>query len=1093
MLIALRSEISAQTAAQIFGQVTDANGQAMDAATIQVIHVPSGTVYGAYSREDGRYNIPSMRVGGPYKIVVSYIGYKSKEENDIYLALGQNLKYNASLQAESVSLGEVVVTTDRNEILNSERTGAATNIKKEALNALPTLSRSLTDFVRLTPQSKSSSVASTAGTGTSFAGQDSRFNNLTVDGAIFNNSFGLASSNGGQTNSSPISLDAIEEVQVNLAPYDVRYGGFTGAGVNVVTKSGTNDLFATAFYNIRNENLVRDSLRVKGTDNFVAVPKAAFDVKQYGVSFGGPLVKDKLFYFFNYEGERRNDPATPFVAARQGLTGPNVTRVRSGQLDTLKNFLISNFNYDPGVYENYENETFSNKYLIKLDYNISKKHRASFKYNTLKSFRDVLSSNSGSPNGNRNGTTFALNFSNTNYVINNDIYSGIAELNSVFGSRMSNNISIGFTANRDYRSSRGGVFPLVDILDGTGQSGRTLVSFGYEPFTPNNRLNTDTWQFNDNLSFYRGRHTLTAGVGFEAFKFENTFTPTYYGQYVYNSLNDFYKAAAGDTSAVLRRYTLTYSALSGAALPTAVTKAYQPSVYLQDEWEATNRLKLTAGIRVDFPFFGNTALKNPRVDTLTFRDQNGANAKFSTDKLPGLKVMVSPRIGWNWDVLGNRSLQVRGGVGVFSGRPPFVWISNQIGNNGILTGQTSENVNSGSTLNKKYVFSPNVEKHIPTNATLPATYNLAITDPNFKFPQLLRGNLGIDKKLFYGFVGSLELIYSKNINNIDYYNANLTAPVDTLNGVDGGGDKRYIYGGTNAKLRKNASITDNIILTNTNKGYSYSATVKLEKQFNNGWYAMGAYNFSEAKDLITGGSIAFTSWQTNRSVYGNNLPDLAFSDQDQRHRYLAAVAYSFNTTRFLKHTVSVFYQAANQDRLSYTYAGDANQDGISGNDLMYVPKEAKEIQFEQYIDGKDTVTAARQSDAFFAFINNIKYLTDRKGSYAERNGFIRPIIHTFDFSYALGFTLNSCQKKPRELQVRFDIYNLGNLINSEWGVGNIATTTSPLQYAKYDAVTGNNVYRFSKVNGALPTQALRKSAFISDAWQAQIGLRYIFN
>lgn len=1072
------SNLMAQSSS-FLGQVVDAAGQPLPGANVTATHQPSGTFYGTSTREDGRFNLPAVRIGGPYHIEVSFTGYETYVLDNVDLSLGQNFRLDVKLQESSTTLGEVVVVAVESEILNSERTGAATNIKKEAINALPTLSRSLNDFVRLTPQSRSSSVAATTGNSVSFAGQDSRFNNLTLDGSIFNNSFGLAGAPAGQTNSSPISLEAIDEIQINLAPYDVRQGGFTGAGVNAVTRSGTNDFEGSVFYNTRSESLAGD--KANGT----AITKNDFSIKQTGFRLGGPLIKNKLFFFVNAEIERRDDPATSWVADR-GQDGDNVSRVLASDLDALKDFLMTKFSYNPGDYENYLLNTQSDKALAKLDYNINQSNRLSFRFNYLKSSRDVLASNSGSFQ-NRRDNGFALNFSNSNYVINNDIYSGIVELNTVLGTKMSNMIQFGFTANRDYRSSGGGVFPLVDIL----QDGRNYTTFGYEPFTPNNRLDTDTWQFQDNVTLYSGAHTFTAGINFEYFKFDNTFTPTYYGQFVYNSLQDFYDDANGVDSVELRRYSLTYSALEGGALPTATTKVAQPGLYIQDEIAMLdNKLKVTAGLRVDVPIYGETALYNPALDTMNFIDQDGKSVKYRTDELPKTNPLFSPRIGFNYDIKGDRSVQLRGGTGLFAGRPAFVWISNQVGNNGILTGS--------ETLNNTYdrPFSDDVTAYIPENATTPPTFNIAVTDKDFKFPQLWRTNLAVDFKLPFDFVGSLEGIFNKNINNVYYINANLEPSKANYSGAD----DRPTYAGlglsgtaSNNALRINDKITDAIVLTNTNEGSTYSLTAKLERQFKKGFYAMLAYNFSESKDLMTAGSIAFSSWRDNPSLLGNNRQQLAFSDFDQRHRVIGALSYRLEYLDHAATTFSVFMQSSNQGRYTFAVNGDVNGDQLTSNDLLYIPNSGSELLFDDIkdADGNITASADAQRQAFMTFVDNNDYLSERKGQYAERNGALLPWLTTFDVSVQQEFFVKVKDRK-HTIQLRADFYNFANLLNDEWGVADVVRNNFPLRFVKADAATNQPIYTFAPTNGVYPTQALSKDISLNSVWQAQLGIRYIF-
>ncbi len=1089
-----------QTTATIFGIVTDEKGEGLPGATVVAKHEPSGTVFGTTTREDGRYNLPNVRVGGPYTITATYTGFEPKTEKDVALSLGQSLRLNFRVKEASATLSEVVVTAVTDPTLNGARTGAGSNIKGEALTSLPSLSRSLNDFLRLTAQGRSSSVASTTGSAISFAGQDSRFNNLTIDGSIFNNSFGLAGLPAGQTASTPISLDAIDEIQVNLAPYDVRLGGFTGAGVNAVTKSGDNTVKGTAFFNTRNQNMTGK----KAGD--VEIVRNDFNVNQFGLSLGGPIQRDKLFWFANFESELRTDPATSFVAYRDEATTPkanaNVSRVTAADMDDLADFLKTKYNYDPGKYEDYSLSTTSYKGLAKLDWNINATHRASIRYNQLRSYRDVLASNSSVVSGFRNGNQDALNFQNSNYRISNDIYSAIAELNSVFGTKVSNQIQVGFTANRDYRSSSSSPFPTVDIQSG----GKTYTTFGYEPFTMNNRLNTNTFQAKDDVSFYLGKHTVTAGVNLEMFRFENTFTPRYYGHYTFKDIATFKAAANGDSTGI-SRYFLTYSALEEGKLPVAITKAAMPGAYLQDEFDLFKNFKLTAGVRIDVPIFGNTALNNPKVDTMTFYNWDfgrNPNAQYKTDALPDPQIMFSPRLGFNYDVFGDRSLQLRGGTGVFTGRPAFVWISNQVGNNGVLTGTIS----SDNTNTKAYPFSADVTANIPDNPTAPATFNIAVTDPDFKFPQVWRTNLAADYKLPLGFVATVEGIYSKNINDMLFVNANLEAPAGNFTGPDA---RPYYPGYTkssttdkNKANRKNDSVTDAILLKNSKDGTFHSVTLQVERPIKNGWGLKAAYNFAEAKDYITGGSIAFSSWNDNKSVNGNNNPDLAFSDNDQRHRFILGGSYKIKEGNFTSTTVSLFLQTGNQGRQSLVYNGDYNGDQTGNNDLIYVPDDATKLSystisrvFTNADNTKDTirVTGAQQAAALQALIDGDEYLSSRKGKYAERNGLLLKWLTTVDLTVAQDFTFK-IGNRTQGIQLRADVYNVGNLLNKDWGVRDVITTSNFITATGKSDASGAPVVNFGSIDGnrnyTPPTTIRGKGAALADVWQAQVGVRVFF-
>lgn len=1079
------------TTASINGRVVNESGQQVNDAKVVVTHQPTGSRYTAVTDNSGRYALDGLRIGGPYVVAVTS-GAGNEELGGVYLSLGQSLRLNVTVGVKTTTLNDVDVVATKNEILNSQRTGAATNVKVEALNTLPTFSRSLNDFTRLTPQSRPSSVASTAGSGVSFAGADSRFNNLTVDGSIFNNSFGLASGPGGQTNSAPISLDAIEEVQVNIAPYDVRQGGFTGAGINAITRSGGNEVSASVFYNTRNQNFRGDTvtfLDKDGVKSGSALKINDFAVNQFGFRVGGPIKKDKIFFFLNAEGERRIDPATLFTANNNdGVTDLNETRVLASDLEDVRNLLISKFNYNPGEYQNYNNETYSDKILAKFDFNLDEKNKAWVRVNYLKSYRDVLSSNSGVVSGNRNGTLDALNFQGTNYVINNNIFSTIGELNTRISNKMSNQFQMGFTANRDFRSSRAtggryenGVFPLVDIME----DGRTYMSFGYEPFTPNNVLNTNTFQLQNNLTYYSGNHTVTAGLNFEAFKFDNTFTPTYYGQYVFNSLQDFKDVvnnAPGADTLELRRYALTYSALEGGALPTATTRVTMPGAYIQDVISALDdKLKVTVGARIDVPMFGNTARENALVNDMKFVNPNGDSVTFNTSELPKTNPLISPRIGFNYDVKGDRSIQVRGGTGLFSGRPPFVWLSNQVGNNGILTGSIRQDNTTD------FAFTDDVTAHIPSNPTLPSSYALALTERGFKFPQTWRNNLAVDFQLPKQFVLSLEGIFSKTVNNIYYYNANQTASTGTRTD-----DGRDVFANSNGGMRINGTITDAIVLANTNQGFSYSLTSKLEKQFSNGWYFMTAYNFGEAKDIMTGGSIAYSSWRDQLTVNGNNHAGLSYSDFDQRHRAIAAGSYRFNWSENAATTVSLFYQGYNQGRASFSVIGDLNGDLLAANDLLYVPTATQldAMDFADIMSGTEVLfTAADQKAAFESYITGNEYLNSIRGQFTERNALVLPWLNLFDLNLVQDFSVKVGGKK-QNLQVRADFYNIGNMINSSWGVSDRVVMTRPLTYTKID---GEYKYQFTRTAGELRTEIYDPSVTLGDVWQAQIGIRYSFN
>ncbi len=1073
------------TTGTISGSVKDAKGTDLTGATVEVLHEPSGSIYRTTSGKSGTFSVPSLRIGGPYKVTISFVGFKQEVINEVYVQLGEATKLTSVLTDANAALSEVVVASAvrKGALISKDRKGTATNINRRLIAALPTLSRNITDFTKLTPQAS----------GTSFAGQDNRFINFTVDGSIFNNSFGLQALPGSQTNASPISIDAIEEIQVNLSPYSVKDAGFTGAGINAVTRSGTNVLHGGAFYNNRNQGLVGTKA---GPDGKTPVTILDFDVKQFGASLGGPIIKNKLFFFANYENEQRTDPGTSWSADNGSNTGKaNVSRVKKSELDDVSDFLKTKLGYDPGKYEGYSFITKSYKALLKLDWNISTKNKFSIRFNSLRSQRDVGGSSSGAFTGGRASSANTMNFESNNYEVNNDIYSIIGQLNTRFSNKVSNEFIFGWTANRDYRAVKGKLFPIVDILDGTNAD-RNYISFGAEPFTPNNKLFTDTWQASDNITFYNGKHTTSAGANFESFKFFNQFTPQIQGQYTFNNLADFYNSANAfiatpamtQNPVSIRRYVLSYSNLANNELWNAVTKAQNIGAYIQDEWQIQDNLSLTYGVRFDVPFFSSNAFNNAQVDGYSFVDEKGNPAKLSTSQLPSAKLMVNPRFGFNYDVKGDKKTQIRGGLGLFSGRPAFVFISNAVGNNGVQSGQISQD----ST--KNYPFSTDINRNIPTGivpGTPAASYNIAPIEKNFRFPQIFRTNFAIDQKLFGNIVGSAEFLFTQSLSNIFYYNANQKVATTTFSGPD----NRPRFAGSATSVRINRNINDATVLSSRPYGSNISATFKIEKPLQKGLSWMLAYNFGRTKDYASAGSIAFNSFNSTRTVNGNNLPDNSFSDNDTRHRVIGNITYRKEIAKTIAIQASLFGQSQSQGRISYGYSGDMNGDGISGNDLMYIPKDQSqaEMNFEQYtatINNVSTVvTVQQQKDAFEAYIQQDSYLKSHRGEITKRNGALQPMLTRFDLSTMVEL-FRKIGKQRHTIQFRADIFNVGNFINNKWGVADVINTSSPV--AARPAVANVPVFRFNVANNSLNYSTYRKGTSIADVWQGQLGVRYIF-
>ncbi|WP_207509168.1 TonB-dependent receptor [Telluribacter humicola] len=1059
------------TSSSITGQVTDAKGEALPGATVVAVHQPSGTQYGTITNEAGRYVFPAVRVGGPYRVTVTYVGYTDLTRENISASLGTAANVDFRLTDEGTQLGEVTVAGSRSDVFSSDRTGAATTVTKEVLNSLPTVGRTISDFTRLTPQ----------GNGRSFGGQDSRLNNITIDGAVFNNGFGLGDQPGARTGVAPISLDAIEEIQVNVAPFDVRQSGFTGAGVNAVTRSGTNEVTGSVFHLWSNNNLVG----TQAGDQKVTVP--SFNKQITGFRVGAPIIKNKLFIFLNGEFEKRVDPADQnnWVANR-GQAGDNVTRVLASDLDAVSALVRQKFGYETGGYENLSLNTTGNKFLARVDWNINRNHKFNVRFSYLDGGAENLISNSSSAGaGNRRTNANSMSYKNSGYILNEDIVSVIGELNSTFGSKMSNSLIVGLTSNNEDRSYlTPGLFPTIDIL----QSGSTYISVGMDPFTPYNLLNYKTFQFIDNLSYFAGKHTITAGISVERFTSNNSFYSAANGVYVFNSLQDFYTAMNTSDPVTLNRFQYRYSLQGEGQPPLQQIKVLYPGAYIQDEYQATPNLKLTAGLRVDVPIFGNTALENPLVSALNFRAPDGTTLRTNTANLPDARPLWSPRFGFNWDVTGEKTTQVRGGTGVFTGRPPFVWISNQVGNNGVLSGF----LDVQNTSNYPFVVDPSV--YAPTTTDLSrATFDLANTDRNYKFPQVWRTNIALDQRLPLGLIGTLEFIYDKNVNSTMYWNINQKE----VTGNFAGPDTRPRYAGTAAANRLNSNVTRNIYLTNTNLGGGTLITAKIEKPYTRGFYGMAAYTYGNTKDITSAGSIASGSFEGNPIVNGGNFAPLSYSNNDQRHRAIASVSYRINYGgQFGGSTqIGLFLEGRNQGRYNFVYAGDMNGDGISNNDLIYVPNSASDIRFASLTASGQTFSPEQQAAAYESFIKQDPYLSSIRGQYSERNGGIAPWRFTADLSIVQEIYLMIGGKR-NTFQLRGDILRAGNVINNNWGIGDNQVNNRPLSFVRVDP-DGVPVFRMATQQKAGQTVLLQdtfvKSAGISDVWQAQIGVRYIFN
>ena len=1082
------------TTAAITGLVTDETNNPVVGARVTAVHRPSGTSYVASSRQNGRFTIPGMRVGGPYRVSVAYIGLQGQAQENINLTLGVARDLRFVMQPLTIQVEAITITAQRDAIISSERTGAATALPTELLVSLPTITRRVEDVLRLTPQYSPVSF------GFSFAGQDNRFNNMTIDGSYFNNSFGLAGQPGDRTIVSPISLDALEQVEVNVAPFDVRQGNFVGAGINMVTRSGTNDFRGSLYYQTRSESFVGTKA---GGNTF---DPGTFQYSQIGLTLGGPIIRNRLFFFTSYEHDGQTSPGTEFRANTGSETvAGNVTRVLASDLDGLSSFLGTNFNYETGPYQGYDFKVPSTRFLTRLDYNLSDRSKLSLRYTLLNSSSDILESNSASLGlGNRRSNLNALNFANSNYAILENIRSIVGEWNTTFGTNRANNFIVGYTSADESRKNNSPPwFPLVEILNG----GTGYTSFGFEPFTPANQLTYNSYQLQDNFTFYLRNHSLTFGVSLEKYHSMNVFFPGAQSVYVYNSLADFYTDAndylANPSRTVspvtLRRFQYRWSNIPGQDQPLQPLDVLYSGFYVQDEWRPTRTLTLSGGLRMDAPKFGDTGFDNPVADTMSFRDASGATVHYNSGALPGVNPLFSPRFGFNYDVRGRHNTQIRGGTGIFTGRPAYVWISNQIGNTGVLTGFSQ--IDNTTTR----PFNPDPDAYKPAASTItgaPASsFQLALTDPDFKFPQLWRTNIAVDQRLPWNLLGTAEYLYSRDVNGMAYINANLPAAQSAFTGADN--RPRWVCpaGGCPAGQSANrlySNVSDATVLTNQGVGKSWSLAFSLERPFRSGLFAKVGWSYGESQNTVDPGSIASGSFTGNPITSDPNNPALGYSQFSPGPRIFATLSYTRDFFGFGATSISVFWQGYRGGNSSYVVSGDINGDGANGNDLIYIARDLSEMNFTTLTVGTTTYTAAEQAAAWEAFILQDPYLSTHRGQYAQRGAAHLPMLYRADLSISQDVG-RSIGGRPNRLQARLDILNVSNLINKNWGLGQFFTnggplisSTRPLTYVGADA-SGAAQFRLATTGGQLISSSYQKSVSITDVYRMQLGLRYYFN
>ncbi len=1059
-------EAQGVTTSAINGFVTGEDGAPLSDAQVVAVHVPSGTQYRTSARTGGAYSLLNMRVGGPYRVTATMIGFQPRSEENVELSLGQTLRLDLRLSAQAVELEEIAVTAEADQVLDAGRTGAATYIDPQQVMVLPSIKRSTRDLTRLDPRSDGNF---------SFAGRNWLYNNVSLDGSYFNNPFGLDDpAPGGQTNAEPVPYDAVEQVQVSLAPFDVREGGFTGANINTVTKSGTNQLRGSLYTFTRNEALLGNTVR---GEEVVADPDLSFI--QSGFSLSGPLARDKLFFFVNAELERTDDPGTNF-AASSGSPGFGVSRVEASVMEAIRQRMISAYDYDPGVFQDYINETNNNKVIAKLDWNINANNNLSFRYNFLDAKRDlpphpfVLSFN----NTGRGPNESSLPFRNAGYAINNDLHSFALELNSR-GGTFANRFFASYNRFRDFRQPFSDPFPTIEI----GEGGLTYTTLGHEPFSIHNILDQDVFQLTNNFTLFKGRHSLTFGANFETFSFFNSFNIFRNGLFqlpvgvvtgtTFSSLEQFFELTdpTNPDQIPLRDFIGT-GAFKGENIDVG-----QLGLYAQDEFLVSDRFNLTAGVRVDFPMYFTDPVDNPFSRGLTALDEAGNPETVDQSNLPGAKPLFSPRVGFNWNVDGQRRTQIRGGTGIFTGRIPFVWFGNVISN-------------PGANPNLPDSFNPTADTVFTSDdAILQRSFDVNAMVSDFKWPQTWVTDIAVDQQLGAGFLGTLELIYGNDINNVFVRNADLVAPVRTLP------DGRPYYGGAGANELNPDGGAGIYVIDNVADGFNLNLTAQLRKTFAFGLNTQIGYSFTKAKNNLRSSEIASVLW-SSQPIQGNpNNPELSYSEFGQRHRIVAGATYSKAWSENLRTHIGLFVEVAEGNRFagaggnrySFIYSGDVNGDGAPGNDLIYIPTGESEILFTDC----DTrcganVTPAQQWAAFNAFIEQDKYLRSHRGEIAERAGAVNPWYNNVDLRIMQDFGFGGVTR--HNFQLSLDVLNVGNLISSDWGVRKVASSaaTSPLTLTGFDP-SGAPTFNYTG-----PTETFIDDPSVFSRWRAQLGLRYFF-
>ena len=1071
------------TTSSLGGLVVDNAGQLVPGVAVVATHEPSGTVYGVVTNEDGRYTINGMRSGGPYKVEISCLGYQTVINTGIVLQLGEPYALNAEMNEDKEMLTEAVVIGQAASKFATEKTGAATNISSYQMETLPTVSRSIVDMTKLSPY---------GGNDMSFAGADGRTANFTVDGANFNNNFGLSEKLPGGGN--PISLDAIEEAQVVISPYDVRQTNFVGGGVNAITKSGTNTFKGSAYIYHRNENMRGDV----AAGQLDASARDKDRTTTYGFTLGGPIVKNKLFFFVNFEYSKIPTVVNRWRPSEDGVANPDayISRTTFEQMQQVSDHLKNKYGYDTGSSSEFPANESNRKFLARIDWNITDNHHLAVRYNNTLNRgwnpTNGSSSNCGQRAVQNRLSQYSMAFANSIYSMDNKVNTISVDLNSRFGNNLSNQFLATFSQLDDIRGTNSEKFPFIDILDGTGTF-TPLMAAGYELFTWNNGVHNQVATVKDDITYYTGNHKITGGISYEYQMADNSYMRNGTGYYRYNSLEDFLAGAVPETVALTYGY-------DGELSPAARVRYSKVSLYGQEEWTPNDRLKLTAGLRLESFIFNNKDLRTNKA--IYDVDYNGRH--IDTGFWPTTKVQFSPRVGFSWDVLGDKSLKLRGGTGLFTGRLPLVFFTNMPTNSGMVQNVaaiTTYYDNDGTAnpdellqhfkgdmitdvaklLDKMHQLDPKrFPKTItPEDGVLPSSF--AAVDPKFKMPQVWKTSLAVDYAFNTSFPFSVtgEFIYNKTVNGVCMTDYNMK-PIDGFARFNGA-DPRPVYP-TDYKYNKTSAY----VLTNTGKGYGYTAVLSMNMSPIQGLDITAAYTHTVSKEL-TGmpGSDASSAFTYIPTVAGPNYATLHNSSYVTPDRVFVNVSYRDKGNN----SFGIFYEAMRGGGTNYSYMYENDMNGDNYNyDAIYIPTKC------DINDNEFRFVSEDDKQRYLAFAAKDPYLSKHAGEYAEPYSIFTPWSHRVDFQYFHDFKLKVGQS-TNTLRLSVDIKNVLNIFNSNWGVyKHMNPALNSGRILKFAGVDGEGYPTYSTpsaVNGN--TQLWTPITGVGQCWYAQVGIKYMFN